>query len=88
MPAPAAPANTFIARCLRGEAKPADIIDAIVDWNAGDRRQPIHLHLGMTEAEWSLYMQAEGNLERILQERRTRHLHKPPTPPRPAGRRW
>lgn len=88
MPAPAQPASSFIARCLRGEAKPGDIVDEIVRWNEGDRRQPIHLHLGMTEAEWSLYMQAEGNLERILQERRTRHLHKPPQPQRVPGRRW
>lgn len=84
---PTPTANHFIARCLRGEVKPADIIDEIVRWNEGVRSQPIHLHLGMTEAEWSQYMEAESNLEKILQERRTRHLHRP-QPQRPAGRRF
>lgn len=76
-PAPGQIANHFIGRCLRGEVQPGDIADEIVRWNEGDRRQPIHVHLGMSEAEWGLYMQAEGNLAKILQERKTRHLHKP-----------
>lgn len=82
-PIPGQTANHFLGRCLRGEVKPADISDEIVRWNEGDRRQPLHLHLGMTEPEWSLYMEAESNLEKILQERRTRHLHRPvPVPVR------
>ena len=78
IPAPGQTANHFLGRCLRGEVKPGDIVDEIVRWNEGDRRQPIHLHLGMSEAEWALYVQAESNLEKILAERRTRHLHRPP----------
>jgi len=79
----------FLDACLRGLAKPEDAHEALRAWNAGDQRIPIHIHLGMTEAEWKLYMEAEGNLERILQARRSAHLYKP-QPPKPerARRRW
>jgi hypothetical protein len=83
---PGQTATNFIARCLRGEVAPAGIVDEIVRWNDGDRRVPIHTFLGMNDAEWALYMQAESNLERILQERRTRHLHRPQ--PAVRGRRF
>lgn len=79
-PAPGQAANHFIGRCLRGEIPSSAIVDEIVRWNEGDRKTAIHTWLGMSEAEWALYMEAESNLERILQERRTRHLHRPQKP--------
>ncbi len=87
-PIPGSTANNFLGRCLRGEVPPAAIMDEIVRWNEGDRRVPIHTWLGLSEPEWSLYMEAEGNLERILQERRTRHLHRPQPTPAQRGRRF
>ncbi len=85
---PGSAADNFLGRCLRGEVTSAAVTDEIIRWNAGDRRVPIHTFLGLTDAEWALYVEAEGHLERILQERRTRHLHRPQPVPAMRGRRF
>lgn len=62
--------DTFIAACLAGRAKPSDAPAWIERWNATVRDEtPLQRFMGMTDPEWKLYMEGEGNLLRIIADR-------------------
>ena len=62
--------DTFIAACLSGRAKPGEVAAYIERWQATvTDGTPLARYLGMTDPEWQIYMEAEGNLAKILADR-------------------
>jgi len=71
---PVSPPSSFIALCLAGRAQPSEAHAYIERWNReGQDGTPLPRYLGMSDAEWSLYLEGEGNLLKILDARRIRH---------------
>lgn len=62
--------ESFLVACLAGRARPEDAATYIERWQATiTDGTPLARYLGMTDAEWTLYMEAEGNLAKILADR-------------------
>jgi hypothetical protein len=60
----------FMAACLAGRARAEDAPLYIERWQATvTDGTPLGRYLGLTDAEWALYMEAEGNLAKILSDR-------------------
>jgi hypothetical protein len=58
--------HNFIDACLEGEALPQQIDDYIDAWHNSDTREPIYRFLGMTEDEYSLWVENDLFLKHIL----------------------
>jgi hypothetical protein len=63
--------RTFTDRCLGGEALVEDIDDAIEQWHAGDARCSLPEFLGLTEAEYALFVENPHALKAIIYARRS-----------------
>lgn len=55
----------------RGMIKPCMFDDYVADWNAGDRCEPIHEFLGLTEEQYYRIMAEPSSLVEIVEEERT-----------------
>jgi len=64
--------QTFIERCLAGEAAIEEIDDFFDVWHADSDGGALHDFLGMTEEEYSLWLRAPDALPCILKARRDR----------------
>ena len=63
--------NTFIDGCLAGEALAEDIDDAIEQWHGGNVRCSLPEFLGLTEREYSLFVENPHALKAILYSRKS-----------------
>jgi hypothetical protein len=82
----AAVPESFIAACLAGRAKPEDAPAYIERWQATVvDGSPLSRFLGMTDAEWGLYLEAEGNLAKILAARTVKRYPAEKARPRRFG---
>lgn len=59
----------FIELCLDGDACPEDISRFVQEWREKDSTESLEEYLGMTGAEYNLWMEDSGNLKRIIAER-------------------
>lgn len=67
---PAAAPETFITACLAGRARPEDAPAWIERWQSTvTDGSPLQRFMGMTDPEWSLYLEGESNLAKILAAR-------------------
>jgi hypothetical protein len=64
---------SFIDLALGGQARPEEIDDFVDRWHEEPDGE-LHAYLGMTEAEYALWLSDPDSLPRILQARR----HRPP----------
>ena len=59
-------ADSFIARCLRGECAAEDIDAAVARWHTGDDARELHVVLGMTRAEYARWVADPSSLTEII----------------------
>jgi hypothetical protein len=59
-------ADTFIARCLRGDCSADDIDAAVARWHGGDDSRELHVALGMTRSEYARWVADPSILSDIL----------------------
>lgn len=66
------PIDSFMDRCLRGAAVPAEINAYVEDWHAGTRGVGVALHdlLGLSPAEYGRWMRDSRSIYAIVTERR------------------
>jgi hypothetical protein len=69
--------TTFVGACLAGVALEADIDDWVSEWHgAGEGTDlaelPLHDHLGMTEAEYALWVEQPSVLRFVIAAHRRR----------------
>lgn len=63
--------SDFITLCLQEKRRPEEIDDYVDAWHDGEPALPLHEFLGMTPAEYQLWVQAPAILPLILDARRT-----------------
>lgn len=61
---------SFVDLCLRGEALAEDIDDFVDVWHEGGTGVPLHVFLGFTRDEYSLWVEQPNSLEVILYARK------------------
>ena len=59
-------ADTFIAKCLRGEADAEGIDAFIARWHTGSDARPLHVALGMSKSEYARWVRDPAALLKIL----------------------
>ncbi len=58
--------SSFIELCLKGDRLPEEIDDFVDDWHEQAPTIPLHKHLGMTRAEYNLWVVDSSVLPFIL----------------------
>jgi hypothetical protein len=58
--------SNFVNDCINGDALLTDIDDYIDQWHDGNSDLPLHEFLGMTKAEYNLFLQDEQYLGSII----------------------
>lgn len=61
---------TFIGRCLKREAAPDEIDDFVDRWHDRPSARPLYAALGMTQAEYALWVRDPATLPAIIQAHR------------------
>ncbi len=62
--------SNFIIDCINGDALLSEVDDYIDSWHDSDSNMPLHEFLGMTKAEYALYVEDEKYLATIITARR------------------
>ena len=62
--------SDFITDCMNGDALMSDVNDYIDRWHEGNSAQPLHTFLGMTEKEYTLFVEDENYLGMIISARK------------------
>ena len=62
--------DTFIDKCLRGEAAIDEVDDFVDQWHSSESDAGIETFLGMTETEYEQWMRDPDALASIVQSRR------------------
>ncbi|MGD6943438.1 hypothetical protein ACQCT6_15570 [Cytobacillus gottheilii] len=66
--------KTFIELCLDGEALIDEIDDYVDEWHEGDSDRELHEYLGLSELEYSLFVEkGDAFLKQILNSRYMGH---------------
>lgn len=60
-------ATNFIKKCIKGTATIEDIYDYIDKWHNGNSTLPLYEYLGMTKAEYTVWMPHPHMLPFILE---------------------
>lgn len=58
--------SNFVIDCIQGDALTSEIYDYIDAWDSSDSNLPIHQYLGMTEAEYALFVEDEDYVDLII----------------------
>jgi hypothetical protein len=64
--------TSFIDQALSGDALLFEIDDFVDRWHESDSSLPLHQYLGMTEAEYDLWLNEPDQLAHIVRARRDR----------------
>jgi hypothetical protein len=59
-------AMNFIQMCANGETTSDQVDEYVRAWHVSNHKIPLHTYLGMTEYEYSLWVQDGGVLEHII----------------------
>nr|VFJ54040.1 MAG: hypothetical protein BECKFM1743C_GA0114222_101334 [Candidatus Kentron sp. FM]VFJ54406.1 MAG: hypothetical protein BECKFM1743A_GA0114220_101313 [Candidatus Kentron sp. FM]VFK10862.1 MAG: hypothetical protein BECKFM1743B_GA0114221_101584 [Candidatus Kentron sp. FM] len=63
--------TSFIEKCVLGGTRPENIDDFVEQWHEGDSELPLHEYLGMTKAEYSLWMTNPDRLSSMIHAQQT-----------------
>jgi len=72
MSSPSSALNAFIQKCLSGEATLDQIDDYIDEWHDSQSNETLASFLGMTEAEYALWVKNPGALQSIVNSHKRR----------------
>lgn len=63
--------NSFVEKCLKGEALIDEIDDYVAVWHQGGTGLPLSQYLGFTQVEYKLWAEKPNSLQYILNARRS-----------------